>query len=203
MLISEADKKRISAAIVAAERNTSGEIFCVVARQSGDYRLVPIVWAAALALLVPLPLVFLTFMPAKLIYVIQLIVFIFAAFLLSLPPILFRIVPRRKMHQQAHAEAIRQFIAQGMQKTEERTGVLIFASEAEHYAEIIADAGINVKVGPDVWDAAVAALVDGIGHGRAADGFVAAIEQCSVVLAQYFPPGALNRNELPDKLIEI
>ncbi len=203
MLISDADRKRISATIAAAERNTSGEIFCVVARQSGDYRLVPIVWAAALALLVPLPLVFLTFMPAKLIYVIQLLVFIFAAFLLSLPWILFRIVPRRKMHQQAHAEAIRQFIAQGLQKTEERTGVLIFASEAEHYAEIIADAGINAKVGPEVWDGAVAALIAGIAQGRAADGFVAAIEQCSAVLAQHFPPGALNRNELPDKLIEI
>lgn len=203
MLISEADKKRISATIAAAERKTSGEIFCVIARQSGDYRLVPIVWAAALALLVPLPLVFLTFMPAKLIYVIQLIVFIFAAFLLSLPLVLFRIVPRRKMHQQAHAEAIRQFIAQGMQKTEERTGVLIFASEAEHYAEIIADAGINVKVGPEVWDSAVAALIAGIVQGRAADGFVAAIEQCSTVLVRHFPPGALNRNELPDKLIEI
>ncbi|ARP99117.1 TPM domain-containing protein [Pseudorhodoplanes sinuspersici] len=203
MLVSEADKKRISDTIKAAEQRTSGEIFCVIARRSEDYRLVPIAWAAGLALLTPLPLLFLTTMPAKLIYLIQLIVFIVAALLLSWPPIRFRIVPRRKLHEQAHAEALRQFVAQGMQKTEQRTGVLIFASEAEHYAEIIADAGIHAKVTPDVWDEAVAALIAGIGNGRSADGFIAAIEKCSAVLSQHFPPGALNRNELPDKVIEI
>ena len=203
MLVSEADKTRISAAIKAAEQRTSGEIFCVIARQSDDYRLVPIAWAAALALLVPLPLVFFTLMPAKLIYLIQLIVFILAALLLWFPPIRFRIVPRGTMHERAHAEALRQFFAQGMQKTDQRTGVLIFASEAERYAEIIADEGINAKVTPEVWDGAVAALITGIGNGRPGDGFVAAIEQCGAVLLQHFPPGALNRNELPDKLIEI
>ena len=203
MLVSEADKTRISAAIKAAEQRTSGEIFCVIARQSDDYRLVPIAWAAALALLVPLPLVFFTLMSAKLIYLIQLIVFVVAAVLLSLPPIRFRIVPRGKMHERSHAEALRQFFAQGMQKTDQRTGVLIFASEAEHYAEIVADEGINAKVTPEVWDAAVAALIKGIGNDRPADGFIAAIEQCGAVLSQHFPPGALNRNELPDKLIEI
>jgi putative membrane protein len=203
MLVSDADKKRITASIRAAEQRTSGEIFCVIARQSDDYRLVPIAWAAALALLTPLPLLFLTVMPAKLIYLIQLIVFIVTALLLWFPPIRFRIVPRGKMHEQAHAEALRQFFAQGMQKTDQRTGVLIFASEAEHYAEVIADEGINAKVTPEVWDSAVAALIAGIGNGRPADGFIAAIEQCSAVLSQHFPPGALNRNELPDKLIEI
>jgi uncharacterized membrane protein len=35
MLVSRADKKRISAAIAAVERKTSGEIFCVIARQWG------------------------------------------------------------------------------------------------------------------------------------------------------------------------
>jgi len=203
MLVSEADKKRITTAIATAEQRTSGEIFCVIARQSDDYRLVPIVWAATLALLLPLPLLFLTTLPAKLIYLAQLIVFIVAALMLSWPPIRFRIVPRRKMHEEAHAEALRQFIAQGLQKTEQRTGVLIFASEAEHYAEIIADAGINAKVNPEVWDGAVAALIAGIRNGQPAEGFMAAIEQCSAVLSQHFPPGALNRNELPDKLIEI
>ena len=65
-------------------------------------------------------------------------------------------------------EAMRQFFAQGLHKTENRTGVLIFASVAERYAEIVADAGINAKVTPEVWDQAVAALIAGIkaGPGR-------------------------------------
>ena len=42
-----------------------------------------------------------------------------------------------------------------------------------------------------------------INAGRPADGFVAAIEQCGAVLAMHFPPGAFQRDELPDKLLEI
>jgi putative membrane protein len=203
MLISDNDKKRISATIAAAEQKTAGEIFCVIARQSGDYRLVPIVWAAFAALLLPLPLWLITGLTAHWIYIAQLALFVVMALLLSIPAIRFRIVPRRRMQEQAHAEAVRQFCAQGLHKTEQRTGVLIFASEAEHYAEVIADAGINEKVPQQVWDDAVAVLIAEIARGRAADGFVGAIERCGAVLAQHFPPGALNRNELPDKLIEI
>ena len=49
----------------------------------------------------------------------------------------------------------------------------------------------------------VAVLIDAVGEGRAADGFIAAVDLCGAVLAENFPPGALNRNELPDKVIEI
>jgi putative membrane protein len=203
MLISTADKERISAAIARVEQNTSGEIFCVIARQCGDYRTIPLIYAAALALLLPLPLMLFTPAPARWIYIAQLAVFVIVSLVLSIPSIRFHVVPRRTMHGQAHAEAMRQFCAQGLHKTEGRTGVLIFASEAEHYAEIIADAGINAKVKPLVWDDAVRVLIDGIADGRAADGFIAAVDRCGVVLAQNFPPGALNKDELPNRVIEI
>ncbi len=203
MLISRADKERISATIAKVEKKTSGEIFCVIARQCGDYRTVPLIFAAALALLLPLPLILFSPAPARWIYLGQLALFVIAALVLSIPSIRFYVVPRRTMHGQAHAEAMRQFCAQGLHKTEGRTGVLIFASEAEHYAEIIADAGINAKVKPEVWDDAVRVLIWEIARGRAADGFIGAIERCGAVLAQHFPPGALNPNELPNRVIEI
>lgn len=202
-MIAEADKQRIVAAIRQAESKTAGEIYCVIANQSGDYRLVPIAWAALSALLLPLPLLLLTTMPATIIYIAQLVLFIAVAFVLSIPSIMFRIVPRKRMHALAHTEAMRQFFAQGLHKTEERTGVLIFASAAERYAEIIADAGINAKVSQEVWDGAIMALVGAIADGRPADGFIAAIEICGSVLAVHFPPGALPHNELPDRLVEI
>jgi putative membrane protein len=202
-MISQADKTRIAEAIGAAEAKTSGEIFCVVAHQSSDYRLVPLAWAAALALLAPAPMIYLTLWPASVIYLVQLVVFILAALALSLPAIRFHIVPRRTQHERAHTEALRQFFAQGLHQTEKRTGVLIFASLAERYAEIVADAGINAKVTPQVWDQAIAALVAGMKEGRPGDGFVAAIAQCGAVLTEHFPPGALNRDELPNRLMEI
>ncbi len=202
-MISEADKARVAAAIRQAEAKTAGEIYCVIARHASDYRLVPLAWAALIALLIPLPLSYLTPWSASMIYIIQLATFIVAAIGLSLPAIRFHIVPRRAKHDRAHAEAVRIFLAQGLHCTESRTGVLIFASAAEHYAVILADAGINRKVTPEVWDKAVGALIAGIKRDRAADGFIDAIERCGAVLAEHFPIDGANKNELADRLLEI
>ncbi len=200
-MIEKADIDRVIEAIRAAETRTAGEIFCVVAHSSSSYRLVPIAWAAMVALLVPLLLIYLTAWPAGTIYMVQLIAFIVTAMVLSVPAVRFRIVPRPAMHRRAHVEAMRQFLAQGLHLTEARTGVLIFASVAERYAEIVADAGINAKVSPQVWEAAMGALISAIKNGRTADGFVAAVDHCAAVLAKHFPPGSINRDELPNKLV--
>lgn len=202
-MITETDKTRISSAIKKAESNTAGEIFCVIAQHSSVYRLVPIAWASSIALFVPLPLIYLTNWSEPVVYLSQITVFLIAALTLSHPKLRFHIVPRRAKHDRAHAEAMRQFFAQGLDKTEHRTGVLIFASTAERYVEIVADAAINKKVASKVWDDAVNALVAAIKAGQPADGFVAAIERCGTILTAHFPPGALKRDELPDKLLEI
>jgi putative membrane protein len=202
-MISPADHARVAEAIRAAETKTAGEIFCVIAHRSSEYRLVPLAWAAAAALVIPAPLIYFTLLPATTIYLAQILAFIVLALALSWPPIRFHLVPRRAKHDRAHEMAMRQFLAQGLDRTEDRTGVLIFASTAERYAEIVADAGINAKVTREVWDEAIAVLIAAIKDGRPADGFVAAVEQCGRVLAQHFPPGTLNRDELPNRLVEI
>lgn len=204
-MIPEAEKTRVADAIRAAEAKTSGEIYCVIAKHASDYRLVPIAWAAAFALLVPLPLIYLTDWSIELIYGCQLAAFFIVAIVLSLPAVRFHIVPRKAKHDRAHAAAMRQFWAHGLDQAESRTGVLIFASAAERYAEIIADAGIHQKVGPQVWNEAMAALIAGIRQDRPAEGFITAIEKCGAVLAQHFPlpAGAKNPDTLPNRLVEI
>jgi uncharacterized protein len=199
-ILSDVDKQRVTAAIRAAEEKTAAEIFCVIARACGDYRLVPIAWAAVLALAVPLLLINFTSWPAGIIYLIQLSTFIVAALVLSLPVVRFRIVPRGRMWQRAHAEAMHQFLAQ---RTEQRPSVLIFASAAERYAEIIADRRINVEIESKTWANAVSMLISAIKDGRPGDGFVAAVDLCGEQLARPFPPGARNPNERPDKVVEI
>jgi putative membrane protein len=201
MNIGPDDEKRISEAIRAAEKKTSGEIFCVMTRASSDYRLVPVAWAAVVALFVPLPLLYLTTLSATVIYVFQLIVFLVVTFVLLQPTIRFLVVPRRVLHDRARTEAQRQFAAHGLHRTEARTGVLIFVSVAERHVEVVADVGIASKVPQEVWDRAVEALVRGIKGNRPVDGFVEAIRMCGDVLAKHFPAGARNQDELPDKLV--
>jgi putative membrane protein len=204
-MIPESDKARVADAIRAIEAKTSGEIYCVIARHTSDYRLVPILWAAALALFMPLPLIYLTELPVEAIYGCQLAVFFVAGLALSHPWLRFHIVPRKTKHDRAHAAALRQFWAHGLDVTENRTGVLIFAAAAERYAEIIADVGISQQVTPEVWNDAMAALIAGIKQDRPAEGFINAIEKCGGVLAKHFPlpPGAKNPDQLPNRLVEI
>jgi putative membrane protein len=202
-MISEADRDRVVEAVRATEARTAGEIFCVIAHSSSGYRLVPVAWAALIALAVPLPLIYLTSWPAGTIYLVQLIVFLAVMAVLSAPGVRYRVVPRAAKHNRAHAEARRQFFAHGLHLTNERTGVLIFVSVAERYAEIVADQRINDKVPSKVWEDAVGAMVTAIADGRPGDGFVAAVERCGAVLAEHFPPGTINRDELPNKLVVI
>jgi len=204
-VIPVSEKTRVADAIRAAEAKTSGEIHCVIAERASDYRLVPIAWAAALALLVPLPLIYLTSLSVEMIYLCQLAAFLVAAIALSHSRLRFHIVPQKAKHHRAHAAAMRQFWARGLHNNEHRTGVLIFVSTGERYAAVIADIGINQKVTPDVWHDALAALIAGIKCDRSTEGFIAAIEKCGAVLAQHFPvaDGVKKPDELPNRLVEI
>jgi putative membrane protein len=201
MRLAPEDEKRIAEAIRAAEQKTSGEIFCVMAVASSNYRFVPIARAALVALTVPLPLFYFTSLWADQIYFVQIAIFIACAVLFSLPGLRFALVPRWIKRDRASVEAKRQFAAHGLHLTQQRTGVLIFASVAERYVEIIADSGINDKVSPEVWDKAVKGMIAKIKQGQVVEGFLEAIRICGEVLAKHFPPGAINKNELPNKLV--
>ena len=103
----------------------------------------------------------------------------------------------------AHDNALKQFLARNVHRTSARTGVLIFVSIAERYAEVVADAGINSKVGQHVWDGVVRELTKHAGDDRLADGFVNAIGAVGAVLAEHFPVTEGDTNELDDHLVEI
>jgi putative membrane protein len=203
MQLTAKDQKRIVAAIRAAEKKTSGEIYCVMAAASSNYRFLAIARAAIVALAVPLPLFYFTALWVEQIYLAQIAVFIVCAALFSVTPLRHWFIGGWIKRERASHEAKRQFAAHGLHLTKARTGVLIFVSVTERYAEVVADSGINAKVRPEVWDRAIEALIGNIKAGRAADGYVEAIKICGEVLAKHFPAGRRNRNELPDRLILI
>jgi putative membrane protein len=199
--MTQAERARVSDAIAQSEKNTSGEIVAVVAADSDSYLFVPFLWAALAALLVPLPLIFYTWWPIQWIYLVQLVLFAVLAIVLMVRPLRYALVPRAMKRARAHARAVDQFLVQNLHTTHGRTGVLIFVSIAERYAEILADAGIHKKVPQATWQAIVDDLTHKIGEGRAADGFIAAIERSGKLLAEHFPPGTRDPNELPNHLI--
>lgn len=202
-VISEQDQERISAAIAAAEKTTSGEIVCVVTAASASYAYVPPLFGGAVALLVPWPLIFLTWMPVQHIYLLQLLAFLLVGMVTALPAIRLALVPGSVKRDRAHRRAVEQFVAQNLHTTAGRTGVLIFVSVAERYAEIIADDHIYQRVPKDTWQRIVDGLTERIGVGKPADGFTEAIAAAGRLLAEHYPPGTIDSNELPNHLIVI
>ena len=228
MQFTQQDHARVAQAIAVAEANTSGEIFCVVARQVSSYRDVSLGWAAAAALLLPLALIPLGFgahwLPglgadwqaahaaAREVEIgqglaayalVQAAVFV-GVFLLTLIPAVKRLLtPAPLRRTRVRRAAMQQFLAHGLHVTEARTGVLIFAALADHQVEVIADKGIHACVSPEVWAEAVAALTASLRRDQPVEGLEQAIALCGQVLAEQFPPRSADINEVPDRLVVI
>jgi putative membrane protein len=202
MILSSEDQHRVNEAITAAERRTAGEIVCVLARASSDYRTYAVAWSALIALAAPWPLIKTTQLSVQQILLIQLCVFVALYVVFTSSRLGHLLVPRRARRAQAHRAATEQFMIRGMARKQNRAGVLIFVSLAEHYARIVADDGIASKVDKSVWQGAIDSLLDHIRRGDLAAGFVSAVEQCGSVLAEHFPPGE-GKDELPDKIYVI
>ena len=166
----------IEAAITEAESKTSGEIIVVVATASAGYFAYALMWAALLALLVPWPLIYFTNWPVEHIYLAELGVFLLGALLMQWEALRFAIVPSSMKRARAHQRAVEQFLAQNLHTTKGRTGVLIYVSFAEHYAEVIADDGIYKKVPQETWNGVVNTLTTHLGRGQRTQGFITAIE---------------------------
>ena len=189
----------VAAAIREAEKHTSGQIVCVLAQTSSEYAHIPILWASAVALVTPWPLIEFTQWSVQQIFLVQLAIFIVVGLVFSWMPLRIALVPRALLRARAHRAALEQFVVRRVTHTTKRTGVLIFVSLAERYARIIADEGIAEKVQSSEWQAAIDALTGHMRAGRIAAGFIAAIERCAVVLAAHAPPDGA-ANELPDRL---
>ncbi|WP_139973848.1 TPM domain-containing protein [Ochrobactrum sp. CGA5] len=208
-LIGAEDHARIAEAIRKAEAETSGEIYAVLARSSDDYFFAAGFVATCGILIASVVAAFLAHWYW---FDIRLPMFglaVLAAFLTAMlvlwffPAIRMLLVPRRIRYKRAHLNALQQFLARNVHITEHRTGILLFVSMAEHYAEVIADAGIHARVEQDEWNAIVATLIHHASRAQVAEGFVLAIGQARLLLEKHFPAGPENANELDDHLIEL
>ncbi len=100
---------------------------------------------------------------------------------------------------QLRAEAA--FLEEGVFRTRDRTGILIFLALFERQAVILADEGIHRAVPPETWPQVVDSLVAGIRAGRSTEALCQAIERCGEILEHHHVERrADDRDELEDGL---
>ena len=99
------------------------------------------------------------------------------------------------------ARALELFGRLGVWDTEHNNGVLIYVLLADKDVEIVADRGVDRRVGQDTWQAICNAMESAFREGRFDDGALDGITAINKLLTHHFPRRAAGPNELPDQPI--
>ena len=204
MIFTEQEKTEISAAVAKAEEKTSGEIVPVLVAASGNYSSVGFLLGIFGLGLGSLAYFFWhrthPFFDSKYLFALQALGFLMGWMVGQIPVVLRFFSGKKILAENVHEAALASFVRNGLHRTQDRTGILIYLSVLERRAEILADEGIHQKLGDAFWKAELDKIVSGLREGNAKAAFVASIESMGQKLAQHFPAREKNSNELSNEL---
>ena len=101
--------------------------------------------------------------------------------------------------QSARERAIDVFSQLRIWDTEHNNGVLIYLLLADRDVEIVADRGIDAKVGAQEWERICRKMEADFRQADFKGGVIGGIQEVTRHLTEHFPPIRGDRNELPDK----
>ncbi len=110
-------------------------------------------------------------------------------------------IPFLKRNKTIKELAEEEFFRLNMDKTRDKTGILLFIVLGERKFYILADEGINEKVTPDTWGRIRSLMEDEFRNGRFTLGIIKGVEEIGKVLSQHFPIKPDDTNELSDRVI--
>jgi putative membrane protein len=216
------DHALVAEAVRHAEEGTDGEIVTIVTERSDQYHDAALHYAFAAALaVIALAAISPGSFEEKLnwfssgwdapdprmllftVLIVETVVFLIVRYALAWMPLRMALTPRGTRARRVRRRAIQYFKVGAERRTEARVGILLYLSLDERMAEIVADEAIHKAVPADRWGEAMAALVDEVREGRPAQGMAAAVGRIGAILSENFPKTEADRNELPDRLIEL
>jgi putative membrane protein len=192
-------RKRVEAAIRAAEARSRGEIVLAVAPRSADYArwlalpvlIATVAVAAGAHLLWPR-------LPAPWIFAGELPLAALLTAVARLRPVTRWLVPDGAEVAAVRREALRLFSEKAIFETEGRTGVLFYLSVLERRVEILPDRGLDAHVDAATWAQHAARLAEALRKGEAAEALCAVVTGLGARLEARLGPDPAGKNELPD-----
>jgi uncharacterized membrane protein len=91
-----------------------------------------------------------------------------------------------------------EFFRLGMDKTRDKTGILIYLLLSHKQFHILADTGINEKVEENTWHKIKDEMQEKFRQGFFREGIILGIEKVGEILSRHFPVKEDDTNELPD-----
>ncbi|MHB8579082.1 MAG: TPM domain-containing protein [Ignavibacteriaceae bacterium] len=100
-----------------------------------------------------------------------------------------------------HALAEKEFFRLGVDKTRNKTGILIFVLLPRRQFYIMADTGINEKVPENTWDAVKDEMQRMFLTGEFSKGIIHGVQRVGNILSEHFPVNPDDINEISNEII--
>jgi putative membrane protein len=216
------DHALVAEAVRRAEEGTDGEIVTIVSERSDQYHDAALHYAFAASLAV---IALAAISPGTFerhfgwfsdgwsepdsrlllfaVLIAETVIFLVVRYALAWMPLRMALTPPGTRARRVRRRAIQYFKVGAERRTAARVGILLYLSLDERMAEIVADEAIHKAVPAERWGEAMAALVDEVREGRPGHGMAAAVASIGAILSETFPKTETDRNELPDRLIEL
>ena len=196
-----AAKRRTTEAVRAIEARTSAEVVVAVRPAAERHIATSVVFGAAVA---ALALVVMLVSPqvydVRTMPVDALLAFVLAGLLSHFVPALKRVLtPKTRRLAAARRGASAAFVELGIQKTKQRTGVLVFVSLFERTAVVVADEGVPTALLGEAYETRLAELTRSTAV-LDVDAFLAALGEFGTLLAGVLPRRPDDVNELSDEV---
>ncbi len=94
-----------------------------------------------------------------------------------------------------------EFFRLGIDKTRDKTGILIFLMLTDRQFHITADKGIHEKVSDSTWDEIKNQIQDFFVKGKFAEGLIWGVEEVGKILAKHFPIKPDDTNEISNRVV--
>jgi putative membrane protein len=208
--LSSTDIEKITNAVKNAEKETAGEIVPMVVSSSYHYPTANLIGGLALAfplalLLTPLIGGYFWIGPRDMWLFIGIFILLFAAgheIVKRTAPLKRLFISKKEIQEEVEEAATTAFFKEGLYRTRDETGILIFISVFERKVWVLADRGINEKVEKNQWEKTVATIVAGIKNNTQGDAICEAVGEIGGLLAVHFPVKPDDTNELKDIIIK-
>lgn len=203
------EQNRINEAVQKAEQKTSGEIVPMIVSQSHHYPLAILTGAFLLA--APSAIILTTlFAPmvglasSNMWFFILLTLLLFPILLYTvgnIPSFKARFLWISQVEEEVQEGAVNAFYTEGLHRTRDENGILLYISVFERKVWILADRGINEKINPQLWEKIVADLSSGFKANQRCLAICNAVEEVGSILEKSFPIKEDDKNELHNLII--
>lgn len=214
-ILSEDSILTIEEKIRDVEKATSGEIVVAVTPASSRYLDIGISVSAFLSLLssyicvriIPqsesgmLSSVYANYLPELMLLFSLIFFFVFNLIFFIFPSLKYLFLSKGRKEAEIHKKAEQIFYQNHLDRTLDKTGILILLSLLERRIYILADEGIMSRIGIEGLESYAKVAAINIKKNNAEKGILETIESFEKILKEEFPPRKNNPNELSDRVI--